>query len=73
MQALHRQERLSLQGTTFAGGREAQLQTLLGVPEHYAFAAMVPLGKPLKQLTKLRRKPVASIAFKEHFDGEPLV
>jgi nitroreductase len=59
--------------TTFIGGQEPQLKALVGVPEHYAFAAMVPLGKPVKQLTKLSRKPVASFAVKERFDGEPLV
>ena len=43
--------------TTFVGAR-AGLQELLGVPSHYAFAAMIPMGKPVKQLTKLSRKPV---------------
>ena len=33
-------------------------------------AAMIPLGRPVKQLTKLRRKPVEMIAVKERFDGE---
>ena len=59
--------------TTFVGGQEAPLKALLGVPDEYAFAAMIPIGKPVKQLTKLRRKSVASIAVKERFDGEPLV
>jgi len=58
--------------TTFVGGREPRLQELLGVPEHYAFAAMIPLGRPVKQLTKLRRKPVDEIVTLESFDGEAL-
>jgi hypothetical protein len=29
------------------------------------------LGKPVRQLTKLTRKPVAEIATRERFDGEP--
>ena len=37
-----------------------------------AVAAMVPLGRPVKQLTKLTRKPVESFATIDRFDGEPL-
>ncbi|NKC01696.1 MAG: nitroreductase [Pseudomonadales bacterium] len=58
--------------TTFVGGQEGSLKTLLDIPEHFAFAAMIPIGKPVKQLTKLRRKPVREIAVKEKFGGEPL-
>jgi nitroreductase len=58
--------------TTFAAGREPDLQKLLGVPDHYAFAAMIPLGKPVKQLTRLKRNPVDSFATLEAFDGDPL-
>jgi nitroreductase len=58
--------------TTFVGGQEGALKELLGVPDEYAFAAMLPVGKPVKQLTKLKRKPVASFAVRERFDGEPL-
>ena len=56
--------------TTFVGGKEDELKTMLSVPAEYAFAAMIPLGRPVKQLTKLRRKPVEMIAVKERFDGE---
>ncbi len=58
--------------TTFVGGQEPDLKALLGVPDEYAFAAMIPLGKPVKQLTKLRRKPVQDFAVHEVFDGTPL-
>lgn len=58
--------------TTFVAGREDELKDLLGVPTEYAFAAMIPLGKPVKQLSKLSRKPVAAFAVKEKFDGEVL-
>ena len=58
--------------TTFAAAREDSLKALLGVPEPYAFAAMIPLGRPVKQLTKLRRNPVESFATLERFDGESL-
>ena len=58
--------------TTFAAPREDDLKSLLGVPDCYAFATMIPLGKPVKQLTKLTRKPVESFATLERFDGDPL-
>lgn len=58
--------------TTFIAPNEAALQELLGVPQQMAFAAMIPLGKPVKQLTRLRRKPVESFASLERFDGHKL-
>ena len=56
--------------TTFIGGQEGALKELIGVPRQYAFAAMIPLGKPIKQLTRLRRHPVGMFAVKESFDGD---
>lgn len=58
--------------TTFAAAEEVGLKALLGVPDEYAFAAMIPLGRPVKQLTKLTRKPVEEFATLERFDGETL-
>jgi nitroreductase len=58
--------------TTFAAGREGDLKALLAVPEHFAFAAMIPLGRPVKQLTRLSRKPVDTFATIERFDGDAL-
>ena len=58
--------------TTFVGAKEPALQQLLGVPSQYAFATMIPLGKPVKQLTKLSRKPVSEFAVLERFDGPAL-
>jgi nitroreductase len=55
--------------TTLAVAREGEVQALLNIPREFAVAAVVPLGKPVKQLTKLRRKPVAEIATQERFDG----
>jgi nitroreductase len=57
--------------TTMAVAEEARVRELLGVPESFALAALVPLGKPRKQLTKLRRASVAELATRERFDGEP--
>lgn len=55
--------------TTYLAGQEAAVQALLGVPAHHAIAAMVPLGHPTKQLTRLTRKPVESFATVDRFDG----
>lgn len=55
--------------TTYLADKEPDVQKLLGIPEHHAVAAMVPLGVPVKQLTKLRRNPVAGFATIDAFDG----
>ena len=57
--------------TTMAVAEEPRIRELLGVPESYAVAAVLPLGKPRKQLTKLRRASVAELATRERFDGAP--
>ena len=36
----------------------------------FVLAAMVPIGKPVKQLTKLSRKPVEEFTTWDRFDGE---
>ena len=58
--------------TTFAAAREPEVQKLLGIPSKFALAAVMPLGRPRKQLTRLKRKPVKEFAFRERFGGEPL-
>jgi nitroreductase len=51
---------------------EPRVKELLGIPDDYAIAAVLPIGKPVKQVSKLTRKPVAEFASRERFDGEPL-
>jgi len=58
--------------TTFAVGKESEVQKLLGVPSHVAMAAMIPLGKPVKQLSRLKRKQVDEFAMLERWDGDVL-
>jgi len=58
--------------TTFLAGREPEAQELLGLPAHVAVAAMVPLGHPRRQLTRLTRRPVEAFATVDRFDGPPL-
>jgi nitroreductase len=57
--------------TTSAVTEEPLVRELLGVPETFALVALLPLGKPRKQLTKLRRAAVAELATRERFDGAP--
>src|SRR6185437_4458908 len=44
--------------TTLAAAREPAVQALLGLPSHVALAAVMPLGRPVKRLTRLKRKAV---------------
>lgn len=56
---------------TMAIPAEAEVLELLGAPEHHALACIVPLGKPVRQPTKLNRRPVAAFVTRERYDGEP--
>jgi nitroreductase len=58
--------------TTLAVAQEGQLQALLGIPKHVAVGAIIPFGKPVKQLTRLKRKAVSEFARLERWDGAPL-
>lgn len=58
--------------TTLPVAQEGKIQELLGIPGHVAVSAVMPLGKPVKQLTKLRRKPVSEFTTFERWEGEPL-
>jgi nitroreductase len=55
--------------TTLAAAQEPKVQKLLNIPGEFAVAAVVPMGKPIKQLSKLRRNAVEEIATLETFDG----
>ena len=57
--------------TTMVVAEEPRVKDLLGVPDSYAIAAVLPLGKPARQVTKLRRRPVAEFTTRERFDGAP--
>lgn len=58
--------------TTMAIAEEPALKELLGIPEPYAAAAVVPLGKPVRQLTRLTRSQVEEFTHLEHWGGGPL-
>ena len=42
------------------------------MPEEHAIAALIPLGRPVRQLTKLRRRPVEDFTTIDRYDGVPL-
>ena len=47
--------------TTMPSGMEPDVQLALGLAPHVAVAAAVPLGHPVKQLTKLTRSPTSDL------------
>lgn len=57
--------------TTLLASAEPAAQELLNLEPYEAVAALLPLGKPVKQLTKLRRVPVEDFVVRESGDGEP--
>ena len=58
--------------TTMAVAEEPAVKDLLGIPDQFAVAAVVPLGKPVREITKLRRNTVEEFVTRERFDGPPL-
>ena len=58
--------------TTLLASQEPAVQELLGLESYEAVAAMLTIGRPAKQLSKLSRKPVEEFVFVDHADGEPL-
>jgi nitroreductase len=58
--------------TTMAVAEEPRMRQLLGIPDPYAVACVVPLGKPAHQPRKLSRLEVAELTRLEHWRGGPL-
>ena len=56
--------------TTIPIANEPELKPILGLPDHYAIAAFLPIGKPVRQLTKLKRGEVSGFASIDTFHGE---
>lgn len=57
--------------TTMAVAREPQVKELLGLPDEYAVACVIPLGKPVHQPTRLKREPVEGFVTWQRYDGAP--
>jgi nitroreductase len=58
--------------TTMAVAEEPAVRQLFGIPDEYAVACVLPLGKPVRQLTKLSRVGVEELTRLENWDGGPL-
>ena len=57
--------------TTLLAANEPKAQELLGLEPNVAVAALLTIGKPKKQLTKLSRKPVEEFTTVDRADGAP--
>lgn len=55
--------------TTMATAEEQGVKDLLGIPAQFALAAVLPMGRPRHQPTKLKRHPVEQLVSVERFDG----
>ena len=55
--------------TTFAVRAEPAVRALVHLPDSFAVAAVMALGHPQKQNTRLTRNPVAAFATVDSFDG----
>ncbi len=56
--------------TTISLAVEDDIKKMLRIPEEWALATLVPMGRPVRQLTRLKRKPVEELVVRHHFDGE---
>jgi nitroreductase len=57
--------------TTLSLAAEPAVKALLNIPDNWAVASLVPMGKPVKQLTKLKRKEVEEFVVRGTWDGAP--
>ena len=58
--------------TTAVVPAEAGVRHLLDLPDTHAVAALLPLGVPVRQLTRLKRLPVEEFTTVGRVDGPPL-
>jgi nitroreductase len=58
--------------TTVAVRREDDVRALLDVPEEFAVAGVLALGRPVRRRSRLKRLPVSSFATVDSFEGRPL-
>ena len=58
--------------TTLTLAVEPQVKALLKIPDGWAVATLVPMGVPVRQLTKLKRRQVEEFVVRGTWDGAPL-
>jgi nitroreductase len=59
--------------TSFAVRREPEVLALLAAPEGWGLAAVIALGEPVHQPSRLRRGRIADFASVDTFTGPPLI
>ena len=67
-----RNEGLGGRITTIPISEENQIKEYFRVPDNFAVCAVLTLGRPVKQITRLSRKEVSEFTTLEYFDGESL-
>jgi nitroreductase len=55
--------------TSVLARQEPALRKVLGIPDHYILATLLPLGRPVREVTKLRRAKVEEFTTVGSFDG----
>ncbi|HEU5109752.1 MAG TPA: nitroreductase family protein [Micromonosporaceae bacterium] len=68
-----RAEGLGSRITTLLARRQAEVRALLAVPDGYALAAVMPVGRPARPWPTLSRRPVETFATVNRFDGPALL
>ena len=59
--------------TTVLTRQEPAVKELLGIPEGYAIASLIAIGRPARVVTRLQRAPVDEFTTVDRFDGPKLV
>ena len=55
--------------TSVLARQEPTVKSLLHIPDGHAVAALLAIGHPVKQVTRLRREPVEAFTTVDRFDG----
>jgi nitroreductase len=55
--------------TSVLAREEPALRNLLHIPDQHVLATMLPIGRPVREITKLNRIPVEQFAHRETADG----
>jgi nitroreductase len=58
--------------TSVLARQEPAFRELLGIPDQFILATMLPLGRPVREITKLKRTPVEEFTTVGTFDGPAL-
>ncbi len=58
--------------TTMVVRREPEVRAAFDIPEHFAVAALVALGRPVHQPSRLTRQAVETFTTVDRYDGPPL-